>query len=162
MKIIDRELLSLIVVTDPQKERWEIGRNTKLFPQGCFEKEVLDAQMSGKEIKYYYKNLTTPGKVIPIRLIITEIPPGHIQPFRINEVVEIDIVIRGIILIVDSPSLTENNKKKILKKGRLLKEGSSIIIEPKIRYTIMNPGHRYAVVYSFQIPNFPSIFFPGD
>lgn len=153
-----------IAIIDPSKKVGEkgqyvpySGKETNLISQ------ILAARLTGKEIRYYYQDLvTTNGEVIPMKMIITEMPPGHVQPFHAHENVhEVTVINKGKMIAIESETLQEDNLEEI-KKGELLKEGDMVIEDPKVRHTHMNPSNEYTVTTTIQAARVPFEQFSAD
>jgi quercetin dioxygenase-like cupin family protein len=116
---------------------------------------VMAARMDGKEIRWYYRNLVTyQGKKVPARMIITEIPSGHIQPWHTHESIhELSVVYEGQIVNVEAPETMDLDE--IAKRGTILNKGDMVIEDPGVRHTIANPFPSRAVFSTVQVANIP-------
>lgn len=127
-------------------------------------KFASEGDVDGKEVRYYYKNLaTSAGEPVPSQLIITHIPPGHVQPFHTHyKLHEFTIVTEGSIVVVDHDTLVEHDVDGIKKFGMILRVGDVVIEDPGVRHTIMNPNSCRAVIYTVQTARIPLAEFPHD
>ena len=153
-----------IAIIDPNKSFGEEGQYVSYGPDTDFESIVKEERVKGKEIRYYSKHIdTSDGEVLPIKLIITEIPPGHIQPFHTHEKIhEATTVIAGKIVAIDSERLETKNQEEIFSKGTSLEEDETIVEDPNIRHTVANFGEQYAVIYTIQAARIPFSNFESD
>lgn len=131
---------------------------------GDMEKQVQAAIIDGNEVRLYHKDLATPtGENIAAQVIVTHIPPGHVQPFHTHHTLhEMTFVLDGSILAIDSDTLNDADAEEIRKHGSLVSKGRLVIEEPGVRHTIMNPNTCYAVLYTVQSARIPLDEFPKD
>jgi quercetin dioxygenase-like cupin family protein len=117
------------------------------------ERAVEQARIEGKEIRWYYRNLvTSDGKEVPARVIVTEIPSGHIQPWHLHESIhELSLVEQGQIINVDEPETQD--RSEILKRGKFLGQGDMVVETPKVRHTIANFSEKFATFVTIQVAN---------
>lgn len=154
-----------IAVIDPRKMFGEPGQYRKYT--GTLEEMatvIAKARLEECELRYYFKDLkTSDGEVVPSQVIITEVPPRHIQPFHTHEKLhELTLVKSGSIIAIDSPDLTEKDAEKIESQGALLKEGEMVLEDPMVRHSIMNPNRHYAMILTVQTARIPLEQFPAD
>lgn len=153
MMIVRKGLLEVAII-DPEKKVGEDGQRL-IFRSGNpeLEKVVITAKIKGREIRYYYKDLTTMnGEVLPCKIVVTEIPGGHVQPFHSHEKIhECSIVNEGSIIVIDDDGLLEDDKDRIRQKGIVLNAGDMVIEDPNIRHTIMNHTDVYARFTTTQV-----------
>lgn len=119
---------------------------------------------NGREVRLYYKNLTTSsGEKVASQLIITHIPPGHVQPFHTHHRLhEYTIVAVGEIIAVDSDWLTEVDVEGIKVAGQRMVVGDLVVEDPGQRHTLMNPGPGFATTYTTQTARIRLEEFPHD
>ena len=164
MKVI-RQFAQGIALIDPLKKVGEEGQYRRLpADYDGLEAVVTAARVAGLEIRHYYKNLATEaGEVVSSQLIITELPPGHVQPFHTHlKLHEMTIVHEGRIVNIESATLQETDLDDIREYGVWLNSGDLVIEEPGKRHTQMNPGTVYAVTYTVQTARIPLEEFPAD
>lgn len=163
--LIIKKGLNGIAIIDPKKKFGEAGQYVSYQgnESNLFE-EIALAKVASKEVRYYYKKIqTNSGENIPCQIIVTEIPPRHVQPFHTHETLhEISVVDEGSILVIDSNSLGETDTKEILKNGVILHEQDVVIEDPGIRHTVMNHTERYARFTTIQAARIPIEQFPAD
>jgi len=154
-----------IAVIDPSKKYGEDGQYRKYSSDRPDLEEIIARALAcGCEIRYYYHGLTTSdGEPIASKLVVTHVPPGHVQPFHTHGTLhEMTIVTWGCIIAVDSDALTEADKDAILKQGTRLTNGDMVVEDPGVRHTVMNPGPAYAIIYTVQTARIPLEKFPAD
>ena len=156
-------LLMKVAVIDPGLEYGQPGQYVSFEGSEALRKASL-GQLDRKEVRYYYKNLaTSSGEPIPSQLIITHIPPGHVQPFHTHESLhEHTIVAEGNIIAIDSETLLEKDVEEIRRLGTLLGVLDMVVEDPGVRHTIMNPNQCRAVTYTIQTARIPLAEFPHD
>lgn len=146
MHILRKEILEVAVI-DPRKALGEEGQYAR-YPGGHPDLEaILDqARTAGMEIRRYVENIAAPtGGVIPLKYVITEVPPGHVQPFHSHtNVDEINLVNAGEVYFIESETLSESDTDAIREQGTLLRSGDVIISEPEKRHTVANLSDTYA------------------
>ena len=113
---------------------------------------LATARKNHFELRYDYDLIKAAGKKLPFRFIVTEIPPGYVQPFHTHRNLhELTIVLEGSILYIESDSLTEGHQKSELKKkGMKLSLGDLVIDDTIKRHTIANFSKTYARVITIQ------------
>ena len=164
MLIIKKNLLSIAVI-DPLKKVGEPGQYVKYSGKETdFAKIILIARFAKKEIRYYYNDLiTNGGEAIPAKVIITEVPPGHIQPFHTHDkVYELTVINEGKLTVIDSQALQENDIEEIMRQGESIEKGDMIIEDPGIRHTVMNQTDTYVVMTTIQVARIPFEQFSAD
>jgi hypothetical protein len=162
---IIRQFSQGVALIDPAKKVGEAGQYRRLPPDyEGLGAVVIAAKVAGLEIRHYYKNLATEaGEIVSSQLIITELPPGHVQPFHTHlKLHEMTIVHDGIIVNIESETLQETDVAEIIERGARLGPGDLVIEEPGKRHTQMNPGTVYAVTYTVQTARIPLEQFPSD
>ncbi len=157
MRIIRRGLLRIAVI-DPAKKFGEPGQyvayDTAKNPKLNAAAIMVAAWCERKEVRYYYHEMLTGGdEPVPAKLIITEIPPGHVQPFHTHlDVHEVTTVVEGELIAIESPDLTEEDWVTIAAKGEILQPGDSVVEDPGVRHTVMNRDpERYCVISTLQV-----------
>ncbi|HEY9585354.1 MAG TPA: cupin domain-containing protein [Candidatus Paceibacterota bacterium] len=136
-----------VAVIDPKKRAGEPGQYVKWGADDPDLALVLSAARSaGCEIRYYFNDVKTiAGEVIPLKIVVTEIPPGHVQPFHIHETVhEVSVVNEGTITEIESDVLEESDVAVLKKAGTKLSAGDTVVDEPEKRHTIANFTRKYA------------------
>jgi quercetin dioxygenase-like cupin family protein len=155
-----------LAIIDPQKAVGEDGQYRA--HTGAFEdmwKTAETARALGMEIRWYYDQGI--GTAAP-RIIITEIPAGHIQPFHHHEAtLETTLVVSGEIIAVESDTLTEQQCRlmgydEMLKLGRRLGPQQMVVAMPDVRHTILNKTERGAVLVTIQTATSPRDSFSSD
>jgi len=144
-QIIHRTKGALI---DPKKKPDEDGqyqlfdlREMSLIDAVTF---IATAQRENMEIRYYYRELRMQnGKEIPVKIVLTEIPPGHVQPFHTHEEInEVTIVEKGELVVCDSEDLTEENWSGIMEHGRIAGPGDLVREDLGVRHTVANRSQK--------------------
>lgn len=150
--IIKSNLLRIAVINPLKKVGEKDQYVTYSGKETALISKILAARLTRKEIRYYYQDLvTTDGEVIPLKMIITETPPGHVQPFHIHENVhEVTLINKGEMIAIESKTLRESDLEEIKKGGELLKEGDMVIEDPEVRHTHMNASDEYIVTTTIQ------------
>lgn len=165
MRIIpDTEEMELAVI-DPKKSYGEPGQYTKhAGPMSCLQTTAEIARAAGCELRWYYKSLeTADGEPVASQVIVTEIPPGHVQPFHTHHRIhEMTIVEKGQIIAVDSETLTEADLAELGEVGRIVSAGQMVIEGPGTRHTILNWTDSYARLYTIQTARIGLSEFPHD
>lgn len=139
-----------IAVIDPSKKRGEDGQYTK-YPQAD-DSIIEQARDNNCEIRWYYTELATgQGETVPLKVIITEIPAGHVQPFHTHENIhEFSVVLKGRITVIDSVDLVEEDKADIKDNGTVLNGGDAVVESPGVRHTVANFSDEPAVFITHQ------------
>lgn len=136
-----------IAVIDPKKRPGERGQYVKYAANDPDLAIILSsARSAGYEIRYYFSDVKTiAGEVIPLRIVVTEIPPGHVQPFHAHETVhEVSVVNEGTITEIESDVLEETDFAALKRAGTKLLAGDTVVEEPGKRHTIANFTGKYA------------------
>lgn len=136
-----------VAVIDPKKRHGEAGQYVKYAPDDPTLATVVSvARSAGCEVRYYFSDVKTiAGEEIPLKIIVTEIPPGHVQPFHTHETVhEVSVVDEGTITEIESDTLEEVDVVAIKKAGTKLSVGEMVVEEPGKRHTIANFTGEYA------------------
>ncbi|MBI2624119.1 cupin domain-containing protein [Candidatus Parcubacteria bacterium] len=156
MRVIRRGMEEIAVI-DPRKKYGESGQYVSY---DCTKDPKLNivailaaARAERMEIRYYYRKMTSmAGESVPVKVIITEIPPGHVQPFHthllIHEVTHVD---EGELIAIESADLTEEDWALIVTQGEVLNPGDTVLEEPGVRHTVMNRDpERYCLITTVQ------------
>lgn len=126
---------------------------------------IAAAMARGDEVRLYYREINQsefPGLIInsehsdvlfrPL-LIVTYIPPGHVQPFHLHEkLIELTLVNKGKLIAISSDSLMEEDFHLLVAEGKMLSEGDVVVEPPGSRHTILNPESAYTFITTIQIP----------
>ena len=145
-----------VSIIDPRKKMGEEGQCIKLkVDNPDFLEVVMRARIDGNEIRWYYRKIVTSnGTQAPVKVIITEIPPGHIQPWHTHENIhEISRVDEGQIWVIDAPETF--SREEIVKRGIALSEGDMVVEDPGTRHTIANSSVKPALFTTIQVANIP-------
>jgi len=87
------------------------------------------------------------GGVIPLKYVITEVPPGHVQPFHSHtNVDEINLINSGEVYFIESETLTEQDVGSIREQGTLLRAGDVIVSSSDKRHTVANLSGSYVLL----------------
>lgn len=148
MHILRKEALEVAII-DPQKRIGEEGQYVRYrgdYPG--LEKILVKARAENKEIRRYVENIVAgDGGIVPLKYVITEVPPGHIQPFHSHSNVdEINLIREGEAYFVESETLSERDIDEIRAKGTQLREGDVVVSEPEKRHTLANLSGKYVFV----------------
>jgi quercetin dioxygenase-like cupin family protein len=167
MKVIKSNgQLTKLAIIDPRLAQGEPGQYVSMEDtQAKLAVAAALARLEGKEIRWYYKDLqTSADEKLAMQIIVTEVPPGHVQPFHAHHVLhEATTVESGCVLAIDSDTLTEVDKDEIRAQGTLLVAGDMVIEDPDVRHTIMNPDTgTYCIMITVQTPRIPMAEFPHD
>jgi quercetin dioxygenase-like cupin family protein len=158
--------LTKMAIIDPKLAQGQPGQYVSMEDtQTKLAVAAALARLEGKEIRWYYKDLKTSGdEKVAMQVIVTEVPPGHVQPFHAHHVLhETTTVESGCVLAIDSDTLTEADKDEIRAQGTLLVAGDMVIEDPDVRHTIMNPDTgTYCIMITVQTPRIPMAEFPHD
>ena len=157
MRVIRKGLESIAVI-DPRKKYQEPGQYTgyDLIKDSKVNvvAVIAAARATRMEIRYYYRQMVTVGgESVPAKLIITEIPPGHVQPYHTHlDVHEFTRVDSGELIAIDSADLTEEDWALIVALGEVLNPGDIVVEDPGVRHTVMNRDpERYCVITTVQV-----------
>lgn len=153
---------SKVAFIDPKKKFGEEGQYVACYPKNKkMTRLIASARKKGMEIRYDYSLL---GDRTPYRFIITEIPPGHVQPFHSHKnLCEMTIVLSGEIFYIESKVLTESSSRSLLKK-----EGKKLVTEGRVvdtswkRHTVANFSKKYAKMITIQSDNTERVSFVAD
>ena len=143
-------------IIDPQKKKGEDGQCIKLEGNNPdLLALVMHARKNGMEIRWYYRKIVTSNGIqVPAKVIITEIPSGHIQPWHLHQSIhEISRVDEGRIWAIDAPETMD--REEIAKRGTVLSEGDMVIEDPGVRHTIANLSDEPAILTTVQVANIP-------
>ena len=166
MKVIPMDCPISIAVIDPKKVYGEEGQYTQY--KGTLtelQKYADEAIAKLMEVRWYYKQLSTrDDEAIASQVIITMIPPGHVQPFHTHYMLhEMTLVEEGQIVAVDSETLTEKDSvSDLVAAGVHIKVNQMVIEGPGTRHTICNNGSSYARLVTIQTARIGIEEFPQD
>jgi quercetin dioxygenase-like cupin family protein len=148
MQILRKDMLEVAVV-DPSKKIGEDGQYTRYKGDHPQLKKILEgAHVRGLEVRKYVEHIAahTEG-IIPLKYVITEIPPMHVQPFHSHtNVDEINLITSGEVYFIESESLAETDVEQLRKQGTLLSAGDVVVSAPGKRHTLANLSDAYAQV----------------
>ena len=151
---ITRPGFSKVAVIDTAKKYGDKGQYRLLSSsRKGLKRELTKAKKSKFEVRYDYDLMKAGGKKLPFRFIITDIPPGHIQPFHKHKNLhELTIVLEGDILYIESDKLSESqsSRNKIKKTGMRLSVGDLVIDDKIKRHTVANFSKSYARMITIQ------------
>ena len=160
-RVIRRGLegLAIIDITKKAKEEGQyVFYDAQKTPDMNVAAIVSAARMTLKEIRYYYREMLIDpadpaGEKIPAKLIITEIPPSHVQTFHVHETIhETTLVVEGELVACESENLTERDWAEIVRTGKILSVGDVLVEEPGKRHTVMNRDpDRYCHITTYQV-----------
>lgn len=105
------------------------------------------------EVRYDYDLIKAAGKKLPFRFIITDIPPGHVQPFHTHQNLhEVTIVLDGEVWYIESDKLSEitSDKSELKKKAKKLSEGDLVVDDRIKRHTVANFSKSYVRMITIQ------------
>ncbi|MCR4276212.1 MAG: cupin domain-containing protein [Candidatus Parcubacteria bacterium] len=148
MHIFRKEALEAAVI-DPQKRVDEEGQYIRYrgdYPN--LERILTQARADNMEIRRYVENIVAEdGGVIPLKYVITEVPPGHVQPFHSHtNVDEINLISAGEVYFIESETLTEQDVGSIREQGTLLRSGDAVVSSSDKRHTVANLSGAYALL----------------
>lgn len=161
----ERGQLMPIALIDPKKKFGESGQFNRIEGDTLtLAIEAGKARALGLEIRWYYKDLKSGDEAIASQIIVTETPPGHIQPFHTHHTLhEFSVVHSGCLLLIESDTLTEEDEEALRAQGTLLHPGGMVIQEAGIRHTVMNPEiASYCVFSTVQTARVGIAEFPKD
>jgi hypothetical protein len=155
MKIRHPGFVSFAVI-DPSKKINEEGQYKKftVLEVDNFLDIIADAREKNFEIRYHYNDVkNNEGGTVPVKFIITEIPPGHIQPFHThNNCYEITVVDCGEVYYVEDDVLDVTDTQGVKKVARLLRERDMVFDDEAKRHTVANFSDKYARLLTTQTP----------
>ena len=145
---------SKTAIIDTTKKYGDIGQYRLLsaFKKGL-KTELAHAKKNRFEVRYDYDLIKAGNKKLPFRFIITDIPPGHIQPFHTHQNLhEVTIVLNGNIWYIENEKLSEiaSNRSELKKKGVGLSVGDLVIDDKIKRHTVANFSRAYARMITIQ------------
>lgn len=130
-----------VAIIDPNKKMGEAGQYVA-YPgdHDRLDIIILTARNEGMEIRHYLTEVSDgKGETVPIKVIMTEIPDGHVQPFHTHtNVHEISTVLQGQLTAIDSATLTESAHEEIRELGTTVVQGGSVIADRGVRHTVAN------------------------
>ncbi len=143
-----------VAIINPKKEYGEKDQY-RSFPASFKNLSgVLNlAKKNFFEIRHDYYDIKADKERLPYRVIITEIPPGHVQPFHLHKNLhEMTIVTEGEIFYIESESFSESEKNKLVfkKKGKKMKTGDLVVDDKGKRHTVANFSKKYAKMITIQ------------
>jgi quercetin dioxygenase-like cupin family protein len=148
MQILQKESLEVALI-DPKKKIGEEGQYVRYRGDHPGLEEILaHARASNLEIRRYVENIAAEnGGVIPLKYVITEVPPGHVQPFHSHtNVDEINLINSGEVYFIESETLTEQDVGSIREQGTLLRAGDVIVSSSDKRHTVANLSGSYVLL----------------
>jgi len=159
-----RYLQQGIAIIDPLKRYGEPGQYvTCAGDHPDLQKIIASARRQRHEIRYHYKNLAEGDEKLAAQVIVTEIPPNHVQLFHKHERLhEMTIVQKGSIIAIDSETLTRHDREEIREQGTEHFTGDMVIAGTGKRHTIMNPNPFWVSITTIQTARIPLNEFPHD
>lgn len=155
MRITSPGFVSFAII-DPSKKIQQDGQYKKFFvaETGDFQAIIDDARKNNFEIRYHFTdNKNNEGGVVPVKLIITEIPPGHVQPFHVHKnCYEITVVERGEVSYIEDDSLSNEDVQEIKNTSKVLRTGDMVFDDNGKRHTVANFSDTYVKVITTQTP----------
>ena len=146
MQILRKENLAIAII-DPSKKLGDEGQYKRYRGDNQEIDTILsEARDAGHEIRCYVENIPS-GDVgtVPLKYVITDVPPGHVQPFhRHSAVDEINLVEKGEAYFIESETIAEQDKDMIRKEGTLLRAGDVVVSTSGKRHTLANLSDEYA------------------
>ena len=141
--LVIRKGFAGLAFIDPSKKHSEPGQFISFSAEqltGNVNALIAEYVSKGFEIRVYYKEIKTKeGISVPVRVIITYMPPGHVQSFHCHDVLhEVITVDQGEIIAVEDPDLQESNLHGIRLHGEILREGDMVVQSTGVRHTIAN------------------------
>lgn len=146
MQILHKESLEVAVI-DPRKKVGEEGQYMRYRGDYPDLDRILDhARANNLEIRRYVENIAArDGGIVPLKYVLTEVPPMHVQPFHSHtNVDEINLVNAGEIYFIESETLSECDIEQIREQGTLLYSGDVVVSEAEKRHTVANLSDTYA------------------
>lgn len=146
MQILQKETLEVAII-DPRKELGEEGQYVRYKGNHPHLGQILDdARARGLEIRRYVENIAgRGGGIVPLKYVLTEVPPMHVQPFHSHtNVDEINLVNAGEVYFIESETLSERDVEQIREHGTLLRAGDAVVSEAEKRHTVANLSSAYA------------------
>ena len=145
---------SAAAVIDTAKKYGERGQYRLLpVPKKNLKTELARAKKNKFEVRYDYDLIKAASRKLPFRFIITDIPPGHVQPFHQHRNLhEVTIVLDGRVSYIESDTLSEtaSHKNELKKKGAELVAGDIVVDDTIRRHTIANFSRAYARMITIQ------------
>lgn len=146
MQILRKETLEVAII-DPKKKVGEEGQYVRYRGNHHDLDLILDqARTDGLEIRRYVENIPAEGGgTIPLKYVMTEVPPMHVQPFHSHTTVdEINLISSGEVYFIESDTLAENDIEALRAHGTLLRPGDAVVSESGKRHTVANLSGGYA------------------
>lgn len=141
-------------VIDTTKKYGDKGQYRLLSASAKNLKVILaNAKKNRFEVRYDYDLIKAASKKLPFRFIITDIPPGHAQPFHTHKNLhELTIVLEGDVFYVESDELSEitSSRSELKQKGVKLSVGDLVIDDTIRRHTVANFSNTYARMITIQ------------
>lgn len=145
---------SKVAFVDTKKRFGEKGQYTTIASRNKRIKHyIASARKAGHEIRYDYYDIEAGKGMLPYRVIITDVPAKHVQPFHAHQHLhEMTIVSEGEIYYIESDTLSEDTDSKALLKrhGKKLTIGDMIVDDTGARHTIANFSHKSARLITIQ------------
>lgn len=148
MHILRKEVLDIAVI-DPKKKIGEKGQYVRYRGDHPGLEQILTHARAGNfEIRRYVENIVAEdGGVVPLKYVITEVPPNHVQPFHSHENVdEINLIRSGEAYFIESETLVEGDTEQLRAQGVLLRSGDVVVSESGKRHTIANLSDEYVLL----------------
>lgn len=146
MKILRKEVLEIAII-DPSKKLGDEGQYKRYRGDNPDIDSILrDARDAEHEIRCYVENIPSGDTgTVPLKYVITDVPPGHVQPFhRHSAVDEINLIEKGEAYFIESDTIEEDDKEMIRKEGTLLRAGDVVVSTSGKRHTLANLSNEYA------------------
>lgn len=145
MQILRKQVFAVAII-DPSKKIDEDGQYKRYrgdHPE--IENILQSAQEAHHEIRRYIENLPSGADgVIPLKYVITDVPPGHVQPFHQHILVdEVNLIESGEVYFIESETLIESDVEAIRKEGVLLRAGDVVVSASGKRHTLANLSDEY-------------------
>lgn len=155
MKITSPGFVSFAII-DTSKKVHEDGQYKKFFVSETsdFHSVIESARQKNFEIRYHYMNVkNNEGGFVPFKMIVTEIPPGHIQPFHVHKnCYEITVVQHGEVSYIEDEFLGNEDVQDIKRISKILREGDMVFDDNSKRHTVANFSDVYVKVLTMQTP----------
>jgi len=148
MQILLKETLEVAII-DPGKKIGEEGQYLRYSGSSPSLAEIInDARGKGFEIRSYVENIPSEnGGIIPLKYVITEIPPMHVQPFHSHtNVDEINLISSGEVHFIESDTLSEKDIDLIRAQGIVMRDGDVVVSSSGKRHTVANLSDKYAFI----------------